>query len=136
MAQRQPCLLRVLFKNIFWPVYFDRLEFAVHVQFGAVLCVNLPSCRNTPARKHHSSNSADHSLIHLKNATIPNGQQLKAKPQQHARSLEAAGALLKSVNHSSLRQLLQDTGAELAEKGIFSKHSIHGNGRARHQEDQ
>jgi hypothetical protein len=70
------------------------------------------------------------------NSTKPNGQQLKAKPQQHARSLKAAGALLTSVHHSSLKQLLQDTGAELAEKGIAKKHSKHGKGRARQQEDQ
>jgi hypothetical protein len=71
-----------------------------------------------------------------KNPTKPNGQQLKAKPQQHARSLKAAGALRTSVHHSSLMQLLQDTGAELAEKGITTKHSKHGKGRGRQQEEQ
>jgi hypothetical protein len=71
-----------------------------------------------------------------KNATKPTIQQLKVKPQQHARSLKAAGALLTSVHHSSLVQLLQDTGAELAEKGINNKHSKHGKGRARQQEQQ
>jgi hypothetical protein len=71
-----------------------------------------------------------------KNATKPNSQPLKAKPQQHARSLKAAGALLTSVHHSSLMRLLQDTGAELAEKGITKKHSKHGIGRGRQQEEE
>jgi hypothetical protein len=69
-----------------------------------------------------------------KNATKPNGQQLKAKPQQHARSLKAASALLTSVHQGSIMQLLQDTGAELAEKGITNKHSKHTKGCARQGE--
>uniref|UniRef100_A0A383VNK8 Uncharacterized protein n=1 Tax=Tetradesmus obliquus TaxID=3088 RepID=A0A383VNK8_TETOB len=69
-----------------------------------------------------------------KSATKPNGHQLKAKPQQHARSLKAASALLSSVHQSSIMQLLQDTGAELAEKGITKKQSKHVKGCTRQQE--
>jgi cobalamin-dependent methionine synthase I len=71
-----------------------------------------------------------------KNTIKPNGQQLKAKPQQHARSLKAASALLNAVHQSSIMQLLQDTGAKLAEKGITTKQDKHGKNRAKQKQQQ